>query len=63
MPGLLAPTLQFLLGVFAFGEAVTPDQLVGFALVWCGLIVFTVDNVRTARSGGLILEPRPAEAG
>ena len=58
----IAPTLQFLLGVFAFGEAVTSPDLVGFALVWCGLAVFTLDNVRVARHRGLTLEPRPSEA-
>jgi chloramphenicol-sensitive protein RarD len=58
----IAPTLQFLLGVLAFGEAVSGDQLAGFALVWCGLAVFTFDNVRTARSGAVAVEAVPSEA-
>jgi chloramphenicol-sensitive protein RarD len=30
----LSPTLQFLLGVWLFHEAFTPDRLVGFVLIW-----------------------------
>lgn len=45
----LAPTLQFLIGVLAYGEAMPASRLVGFALVWLALIVFTVDAVRGAR--------------
>jgi chloramphenicol-sensitive protein RarD len=58
----IAPTLQFLLGVLAFGEAVSADELVGFALVWCGLAVFTADNVRNARLGRIGVEVVPSEA-
>jgi chloramphenicol-sensitive protein RarD len=45
----LAPSLQFLLGVAAYGESVTSDQLVGFGFVWVALAVFTADNMRAAR--------------
>lgn len=31
----IAPTLQFLLGVFLYGEALTRERLLGFALIWC----------------------------
>jgi chloramphenicol-sensitive protein RarD len=47
----LAPTLQFLLGVAVFGEAMPPERWVGFGLVWVALVVFTVD----------LLRARPAE--
>jgi chloramphenicol-sensitive protein RarD len=59
----ITPTLQFLLGVLAFGEAVGGDELVGFALVWCGLGVFTVDNVRNARTKPVAVDALAAEAG
>lgn len=45
----LAPSLQFLLGVAAYGETVTADQLIGFGFVWVALAVFTADNLRAAR--------------
>lgn len=39
----LAPTGQFLLAVFLFGEPFDRYHLVAFALIWCGLGVFTWD--------------------
>ena len=49
----IAPTIQFLLGVYAFHEPFTRTQLVGFGLVWLGLVVFTLDNVRPRSSSSL----------
>jgi chloramphenicol-sensitive protein RarD len=34
----LAPTLQFLCGVFLFGEVMNLSKLMGFLLIWFGLI-------------------------
>jgi chloramphenicol-sensitive protein RarD len=39
----LAPTGQFLLAVFVFGEHFDAYHLVAFTLIWCGLAVFTWD--------------------
>ena len=36
----IAPTLQFLLGVFVFREVVSAHTLVGFVLVWAALALF-----------------------
>ncbi|MBJ7533576.1 EamA family transporter RarD [Rhodomicrobium vannielii ATCC 17100] len=47
----LAPTLQFLIGVFVFGELLTEAKLAGFAIIWCGLIVYLY---------GLARRPHPA---
>ena len=44
----IAPTLQFLLGVLYFGEAMSPGRWVGFALVWLALVILTVYGVRQA---------------
>ncbi len=41
----IAPTLQFLLGVFVFREAVSVHTLVGFAAVWAALAVFAGEAV------------------
>jgi len=46
----IAPTIQFLLGVFAFQEPFTRAQLAGFGLVWLGLVVFAVDGMRLRSS-------------
>jgi chloramphenicol-sensitive protein RarD len=40
----IAPTLQFLIGVFVYGEPFTRPQFVGFGLVWVALVVFGVEN-------------------
>jgi chloramphenicol-sensitive protein RarD len=46
----IAPTIQFLLGVFAFQEPFSRAQLTGFGLVWLGLMVFTLDSLRPRRA-------------
>ncbi|MBR0553905.1 EamA family transporter RarD [Sphingomonadaceae bacterium LXI357] len=48
----IAPTLQFVLGVFVFGEAFTVRMAASFGLIWIGLAVFTgnaLANHRRAR--------------
>lgn len=53
MLGLLqyiAPILQLLVGVVLYGEAVSGGEWFGFALVWIALVIYTVDNIRTARA-------------
>jgi chloramphenicol-sensitive protein RarD len=37
--------MQFLLGVWLFHEAFTPDRLVGFALIWTALAVFAGEGL------------------
>jgi len=45
----LSPTVQFLLGVWLFHEPFTPMRLVGFAIIWAALVVYTADGWRTTR--------------
>lgn len=33
--------MQFILGVFVFGEPMPPERLAGFALIWTALAIFT----------------------
>ncbi|MEP6506088.1 MAG: EamA family transporter RarD [Betaproteobacteria bacterium] len=40
----LSPSIQFLLGVAWFGEPLQGTRLVGFALIWLALIVYSVDG-------------------
>ena len=42
----LAPTIQFLLGLFVFHESMTAVKWVGFALVWLALALFTAEALR-----------------
>jgi chloramphenicol-sensitive protein RarD len=43
------PIMQFLLGVFVFGEVMTTGLWIGFILVWIALVIFTVDELRHAK--------------
>lgn len=47
----VTPVLQFLLGVFVFGEAMPPLRWAGFAIVWACLVLVTFDGIRQARAG------------
>jgi chloramphenicol-sensitive protein RarD len=40
----IAPTLQFLIGVFVYKEPFDSSRLIGFGLVWVALIVFAIEN-------------------
>ncbi|MGY1664844.1 EamA family transporter RarD [Geodermatophilus sp. SYSU D00696] len=46
----VTPLMQLALGVFVFDEPMPPARLVGFAIVWAALAVFTVDSLRSARA-------------
>jgi chloramphenicol-sensitive protein RarD len=59
MVGLLqyiAPTMQFLLGVFLYKEPFSHSQLIGFGIVWIALIIFWVENYLSNR---MPVEPIP----
>jgi chloramphenicol-sensitive protein RarD len=46
----IAPSLQFLLGLFVFGEELSTGQLWSFGLIWAGLGLFTVASLRPAKT-------------
>ena len=52
----IAPTIQFLIGVLAYGEPMPASRLIGFALVWVALSLFTVDAVRATRAATRVRE-------
>jgi chloramphenicol-sensitive protein RarD len=52
----IVPTINFCLGWLVFHESLPPSRVVGFALVWVGLIIATVDTARRSR-----IKPAPAE--
>ncbi len=47
----IAPILQFITGVFLLGEAMPPERLTGFALVWVACALLIVDILRSSRRG------------
>lgn len=51
----IAPSLQFLIGVFVYGEIVGRDRLIGFVLVWLALALYTGHGLARLRRG----EPQP----
>jgi chloramphenicol-sensitive protein RarD len=40
----LSPTIQFLLGIWLFREPFSATRLVGFALIWSALALYTLDS-------------------
>jgi chloramphenicol-sensitive protein RarD len=56
----IAPTLQFLLGVFIYTEPFPPARLVGFSIIWLALLVYSLEGVffnRKAKSDQSLVEP------
>jgi chloramphenicol-sensitive protein RarD len=49
----VAPSIQFFCGVFLFDEKLTHGQMLSFALIWLGLILFATDSVAAARRSRL----------
>jgi chloramphenicol-sensitive protein RarD len=45
----VAPTLQLILGVFVFGEAFPASRLAAFALVWAGLLSYSLSYIPALR--------------
>lgn len=52
----IAPTLQFLIGVFLYKEPFDQSHLIGFGIVWVALIIFVVENYLAHR---VAVEPIP----
>ena len=45
----IGPTIQFVLGVWLFGEPFGGDRLAGFLLIWAALLVYSADGWRVTR--------------
>ena len=45
----LSPTLQLMLGVWAFHEPFSAQRLVGFSSIWVGLLIYSVDGWKASR--------------
>jgi len=56
----LAPTLQFLIGIFVYGETLSRTRLLGFSFVWLALAIYTAESLWHRRR---MAEQRHAIAG
>lgn len=45
----VAPTIQFLIGVFIYGEPFTRDRLIGFGIIWIALAFYTLEGLLERR--------------
>ena len=45
----IAPTLQFLIGVWIYGETFTPIYQISYGLIWVALIVYTAEGFTESR--------------
>ena len=52
----LAPTFQFLIGVFIYKEPFDHNHLIGFSIVWVALVIFAAENIIARRNP---VEPIP----
>ena len=41
----LGPSLQLCIGLFVYGESFPREQMVGFSLVWCGLLLYVTEGM------------------
>ncbi|MFT4257700.1 MAG: EamA family transporter RarD [Pseudoxanthomonas sp.] len=48
----IAPTLQLMIGVLVLHEPFGRERVVGFAVIWLGLLIFAADGVWRSRSRG-----------
>lgn len=55
----IAPTLQFLIGVFIYGEPFGTARLIGFSLIWLALILYTSESILHRRRVRLAEAPQP----
>ncbi|MDC8829602.1 EamA family transporter RarD [Alteromonas gilva] len=45
----IGPSLMFIFAVVLYNEPLEPARLVTFALVWCGLVLFSIDSLKVYR--------------
>lgn len=56
----IIPTINFCLGWLVFHEALPPSRIVGFAMVWAGLVIATVDAARRSHLRAALVDAVPA---
>ena len=46
----IGPTIQMLIGVWAYGEAFSTDRAIGFGLIWVALALYSAESLWRMRS-------------
>jgi chloramphenicol-sensitive protein RarD len=46
----IAPTIQFLIGVYIFQEPFTTQRLIGFVVIWVALALYTIEGIYHQRN-------------
>jgi chloramphenicol-sensitive protein RarD len=46
----IAPSIAFLLGVYAYGEPLSTTKLACFVLIWISIAIFCADAIKTYRA-------------
>lgn len=59
----LSPSLQFILAVFFFDEPLGGYEIVTFALIWAGLIVFLIESIACQKSSSILRCSWPSGCG
>lgn len=54
----IAPTMQFLLGVYLYHEPFNASRLVGFSLIWLALLIYTIEGVVERRKAAIAYNAR-----
>jgi chloramphenicol-sensitive protein RarD len=57
----LAPSVQFLLAVFAFHEPLTTIKVAALSCIWAAVALYSFDSLRSFRDARSQLEPAPAD--
>jgi chloramphenicol-sensitive protein RarD len=52
----IAPTMYFLIGVLIYGEQMTAERLIGFAIIWVALILFAFEGYISHRAQVAVIE-------
>ncbi len=52
----LAPTLQFLIGIYLYNEPFTRTRLIGFGIIWIALIVYSAESLINSRKNHLAIK-------
>ena len=52
----ISPTLSMLMGLFIYHEAIDGVELIAVAIIWVGLVFFSVGEYRTGKKTGEVIE-------
>ena len=48
----IAPTMQFILGIYLYNEGFSIEKLIGFTFIWAALIIYSVENLYVRKQNG-----------